>query len=80
MQTLITNTNARTTNDKDFLRGQIKSRNKTILALSICLGLCLLLIIGALIIDRMNSDVGFFWLEGLFKPNGIGELFQRWNT
>lgn len=66
MKTLVTNTNARATQDKDFLRSQITNRNKAITALSICLGLCLLLIIGALIVDRINPDIGFIWLRSWF--------------
>ena len=80
LQTLITNTNTRTTQDKDFLRGQIKSKNKTIVILSVCLAICLLVIITALIIDRTNSGVGFFWLESLFKPHSINEIIQQWRT
>lgn len=80
MQTLIANTNARATQDKDFLRSQIKSKNKAIAILSVLLGLCVIAIIAALIIDRTNSGIGFFWLEGLFKPHGIQEILQRWRT
>ena len=72
MQTLVANTNARNTTDKDFLRSQIKSKNKAIITMSICLGITTAVIIAALIIDRLNSGVGFFWLEGLFQRNGIG--------
>lgn len=79
MKTLITNTNARHKEDKDFFKVQIKSKNTAIVTLSVCLGLCLLLIIGALIMDRLNSDMGFFWLESMFKPNGIEDLYQKWN-
>ncbi len=80
MQTLITNTNARNTQDKDFLRSQIRSKNKAIVILSISLAICLLIIIAALIIDRTNSGIGFFWLESLFKPHGINEMLQQWRT
>lgn len=80
MQTLIANTNARNTQDKDFLRGQIKSKNRAIVILSISLAVCLLVIITALIIDRTNSGVGFFWLESLFKPHSINEIIQQWRT
>ena len=76
MQTLITNTNARTTQDKDFLRSELKRKNKTIAILGSCLGVALLVIIGALIIDRINPEVGFFWLRGLFDGRGgIGSIF-----
>lgn len=70
MQTLITNTNARTTQDKEFLRKQLndrydflKRKDRVITILSVLLALCVLLIITALIIDRTNSGVGFFWLR-----------------
>lgn len=65
LQKLIENTNARMTKDKDFLREQIRSRNKAVAVLSACLGICLLVIIGALVIDKLNPDMGFFWLDGL---------------
>lgn len=65
MQTLITNTNARHTKDKDFLSEQIRSKNKTIAILSTFLGLALLVIIAALVIDRLNGDMGFFWLDSM---------------
>lgn len=79
MQTLITNSNARATQDKDFLRSQIKSKNKTIMILAILLSICLLVIITALIIDRTNSGIGFFWLESWLKPHSINEILQQWN-
>lgn len=76
METLITNTNARYTKDKDFLRGQITSRNKNIAVLGTLLGVCVLVIIGALVIDMINPDVGFFWLRGLFDgKSGIFSIF-----
>lgn len=87
MQTLITNTNARNTQDKDFLRKQLderyhflKRKDKVIIVLSVLLGLSVTAIIAALIIDRLNGDVGFFWLESLFRPHGINEMLQQWRT
>lgn len=75
LETLITNSNARATTDKDFLRSQIKSKNKVIAVLAAFLGLALLIIIGALIVDRINPEVGFFWLRGLFDgKSGIGSI------
>lgn len=83
MQTLIANTNTRATQDKDFLRKQLderyqflKRKDKQILILSILLALCILLIIAALIIDRTNNGIGFFWLESLFKPQGITNKYN----
>ena len=76
MQTLVTNTNARYTKDKDFLREQITNRNKMVAVLGALLGVCVAVIIGALIIDRINPDVGFFWLRGLFDgKSGILSIF-----
>ncbi len=65
MQTLIANTNARAVQDKDFLRSQIRNRNKTCTVLSVFLGITLAVIIAALIVDRMNEDIGFFWMDGI---------------
>lgn len=71
LETLVSNTNARMTQDKDFLRGQIKSKNRAIVILSISLAVVLLLIIAALIVDRNNPGVGFFWLESWLKPKSV---------
>lgn len=76
MQTLITNTNARNTKSQEFLQGQVRSKNKTIIALSICLGISLAIIIAALIVDRLNSGIGFFWLESLLHRE-TGNTIKR---
>ncbi len=87
LTTLVANTNKRNAEQVEFLRKQLderyqflKRKDKIIVTLSVLLGLCVLLIIAALIIDRTNSGVGFFWLESLFKPNGINEILQKWRT
>lgn len=70
LQTLVANTNARYTKDKDFLRS-------IIIVLAICFGICLLVIIGALVIDRLNPDIGFFWLRGWFgDDSGLQTTFR----
>ena len=46
-----------------FLQDQIRSRQKTIAWLSIILGITLTVIIAALVIDRLNPDIGFFWVN-----------------
>lgn len=69
MQTLIVNTNKRNTDDKDFLRSQIKGKNRTIAWLAVALAFCLFVIVGALIVDRINPDIGFFWLRSWFGGN-----------
>lgn len=87
MTTLIANTNKRHEEENtrheeqlQFLRGQIKSKNRAVVILSVSLAICLLVIITALIVDRTNSGIGFFWLESLFKPHGITEIIQQWRT
>lgn len=80
MTTLIANTNKRNAEQTQFLQDQVKNRNKTIVFLAIPLVICVLLIIAALIIDRLNGHIGFFWLESLFKPHGITEIIQQWRT
>ena len=72
MEMLVANTNTRYTNDKDFLRGELKRKNKTIAILGTFLGVCLLVIIGALVIDRINPEIGFFWLRSWFGGSGSG--------
>lgn len=80
MTTLIANTNKRNKEQTDFLQHAVGNKNRTILVLAILLALCLGVIIAALIIDRLNSDIGFFWLESLIKPHGINEIIQQWRT
>lgn len=72
LQLLVANTNARTTADKDFLRSEMKRKNKTIAIMSTFLGICLLVIIGALVIDRINPEIGFFWLRSWLGGTGSG--------
>lgn len=70
MQTLVTNTNARYTKDKDFLRGQIKSKSIANVTLSVLFGLALAVIIGALIVDKLDPSKGFFWLRSFLGGEG----------
>ena len=72
LETLVANTNARYTKDKDFLRGEMTRKNRTIATLTVLFGLCIVLIIAALVVDRLNSNIGFFWLSSLFTPHGSG--------
>lgn len=60
----------RYTKDKDFLRGELTQKNRTIAILAALLGLSVALIVAALIIDFMNDNVGFIWLRGLLYPAG----------
>lgn len=61
----------------DFMKNQNKRNIRIIGALSISLGIMLFVIIAALVIDRLNDDIGFFWLNGMF-PHGetIKELLK----
>lgn len=71
LELLVKNNNTRATADKAFLQEQIKSKNTAILILSISLAVVLLVIIAALIVDRLDPSIGFFWLEGLFHPQSV---------
>lgn len=70
LQTLVTNSNARYTTDKDFLRGELKRKNKIIAILSVIIGVETIAIMAALIVDRLNDDMGFFWLRSWFGGTG----------
>lgn len=61
LETLVRNSNDRTTKDKDFLRGEIKRKNMNIVILSILFGIALMVIIGALVVDGIDPSTGFFW-------------------
>lgn len=41
----------------------IKRKDRFILWLAVLLGITLVIIFGTLIIDRLNPDIGFFWLK-----------------
>lgn len=68
----------------DYMKEQLRleqktsrERRKLVVVLGACLGLALALIIVALIIDRLNPDIGFFWLDKMLAPKGFSfkELF-----
>lgn len=61
LETLVKNNNTRTTQDKEFLRGEIKRKNRSIVALCVLLGISVAIIIASLIIDSTNPNLGFFW-------------------
>ena len=46
-----------------FVKDQLKGRRAAIIALAVALGVLFALIIFALVVDRLNPDKGFFWLE-----------------
>jgi len=45
----------------------IKQRNRVIFGLTLSLGIAVAVIIAALIIDGLSSDIGFFWTERLIS-------------
>ena len=49
--------------DQDFFKEQIRSKNKFLTALGIALSLAVSIIIIVLIIDRINPNIGFFWVN-----------------
>lgn len=68
----------------DYMKEQLRLEQKTskgrknaTVFLAICLGLTLTLIIVALIVDRINPNIGFFWLDKLLGPRSFSfrELF-----
>lgn len=63
----------------DILKKQLENEHETstkrltaIKWLGVSLGFTLVLIIVALIIDRLNPEIGFFWLGELFNNTGSG--------
>lgn len=62
----------------DYMKEQLrleqktsKGRQKAVIILGTCLGFTLALIIIALIIDKIDPDIGFFWLEQMFGTKGF---------
>lgn len=49
---------------------EIKRKNRTITILSVIVAILLAVIIAALVVDYMNTHIGFFWLESLLHPQG----------
>ncbi|MBQ2976823.1 MAG: hypothetical protein IJE17_04975 [Clostridia bacterium] len=72
MQVLITNTNKRNADTQEFFKKEAKRKNRTIAILATFLGLSLAVIFAALVIDRLDHNIGFFWLESLFTPGSNG--------
>ncbi len=76
MTTLVANTNKRHEEQLNFLRGEIKRKNKFVTALAVLATLALLYIIITLIIDLADPARGLYWLDGLLHlPQGIIEQF-----
>lgn len=72
MTTLVANTNKRHTEQLEFLRGEIKRKNKFVTGLAILSVVALLYIIVMLVIDLADSSRGFYWLDALLHlPQSI---------
>lgn len=49
------------------MKGLARRRMRIISILAISLAAALLVIIAALVVDKLNTDVGFIWIQKLFK-------------
>lgn len=76
LQATIKDLNERHAHSQDFLRDQLRGRNKTVTVLSVLLGLALTVIIAALIIDRIDPSKGFFWIDvaSWFEHGGMMKM------
>lgn len=70
LQATIRDLNSRHAHSQDFLRDQLRGKNRAVGVLSLLLVICVLVIIGALVVDKLNPDKGFFWL------NDLAQLFN----
>lgn len=48
---------------QDFMRSQIEWKNKVIFALGVCLAISMLVIASAVIIDRIDPEIGYIWRD-----------------
>lgn len=58
----------------------LKKKDYAILTLSVFLFIAVAIILTALIVDRLNSDIGFFWIDRIWgrASNGeIGHMFEK---
>lgn len=58
-----------------YMKKKEKSHLRLIYTLAVALSITILTILAALIIDRLNPDIGFFWLRSWF--GGSGGWLQR---
>ena len=70
--------------EKDRLIGErynfLKYKDRAIITLSVLLFVAVSVIIGALIVDRLNSDIGFFWVDRMFGRASTGafaHMFEK---
>lgn len=55
----------------DYLKAEVKALKFGRYILVVLLAICLILIFTALIMDKLNPDMGFFWLGNMF--NGLAQ-------
>lgn len=60
---------------QEFMRSEMKRKNKSIAVLATFLGISLFVIIAALVIDRLNPEIGFFWLKSVLDGTGLAKRF-----
>lgn len=66
------NANSRQSASQEFLRGQIRKKDRVIYILAIALFLVVALIVAALIVDKADPTKGFFWtLSSMLKNEHI---------
>lgn len=63
LRAMIKDQNERHAQSQDFLRDQIKNRNKAVKILAFAAGIGWLIIIVALVIDKLYPHLGFFWRD-----------------
>lgn len=62
------------TTENKILYTSLKRKDKYITLLAIALAICLIAIVGSLLIDYLNNNVGFFWIDKLsatFSADGV---------
>lgn len=77
LKVMARNANARQTASMEFLRGQIRKKDRVIYILALALGVVVAVIIAALIVDKADPTKGFIWtnLSSFFHsdtPNIFG--------
>ena len=72
LKTLVRNNNKRHSETQKFLQDQIRFRNRLIAVIGPLLLIAIAVIIGALVVDRLNPDKGFFWLSQILNRSSLG--------
>lgn len=64
----------------DYIKQQMTYKHTAIVVLSIFLAICVTVIIAALVVDHLNSDIGFFWIDRMFggHTSNAFDLLTKW--